>query len=118
MTAQVSRDDAGRYWVTCTDHDWRWEAKGGADHAANLAAKHDRENHPGAAGPTVLHLSRAADYLLICHADLADTNDDARRAYFAAMDMWRALTGLSDEAALAYARTIRTNGFTAVIPPF
>lgn len=44
MTAQIAREGA-KYWVSCAEHSWRWEAKGGEGHAINLAAKHDRENH-------------------------------------------------------------------------
>lgn len=117
----MAREGAG-WVVTCEFHDFRWrvETEG---HATNLMRKHDREyEHPtpdGITHPTSLDLSGAADYVLVCVAD--GTDPDATRsaesAYYAALDLWEKLTGLTGETALDYARAIRgTNQRAALIP--
>lgn len=70
--------------------------------------------------PTTLDLSKAADYLLVCKADSdsMESDDRAASAYLAALDLWEALTGLTGDAALDYARAIRETGAKAAPIPF
>lgn len=74
---------------------------------------------------TVVDLTAPAKYLAVVRADLGAVEHAARTdpgpatsAYFAALDMWEALTGLTGDAALEYAETCRQRLTTAVVPPF
>lgn len=76
--------------------------------------------------PESLDLTGAARYLAVVRADLGSAEHHAARtdpgpatsAYFAALDMWEALTGLTGDAALEYAETCRQRPTTAAVPPF
>lgn len=109
--------------VTCEQHklDRTVESEG---HATNLLALHLRRDHSGdaapAGSPATLNVSKAADYLMVCWEGYApkDSSRSEQVAYYAALDMWEALTGLTGDAALAYARTVRdgTKTTAALIP--
>jgi hypothetical protein len=121
----------GQWVVTCTEHDWRWQVAT-EGHALNLLRKHDRENEHQAAGggPATLDLTKAAQYVLTCQVDAGDLDayrdppphdrpfNGAESAYFAALDMWEALTGLTGDPALAYAQQVADTPTTAVLTPF
>lgn len=100
-----------RYVVMCTEHGLIYPVETPA-HARNLAAKHNRELHPDE--PT-LNLTAAAEWLLLIRAD--DTL--VRTAsWTAALGLWEQLTGLTDEAAIRYALTVRDTPTRAAVVPF
>lgn len=120
----------GRFRVYCTEHNLDRTVETEA-HATNLAQLHDRKDHAGEAAegagvrhPETFNVSAAADYLLVVHADAQavlteHSRTHAEGAYFAALDLFQALTGLpTTDAALEYARTIRTTGVKAAPIPF
>lgn len=76
----------------------------------------------GTPEPATLNLTAAAGYLLTVQG-YSDTPGDQvdpelNAAYFAALDVWQALTGLEGDAALAYARAVAATPTTAVLTPF
>lgn len=118
---QIDGSTEAGYRVWCDEHGLDREVATEA-HATNLLALHLRVDHPAPpGGPPTLDLTAAARYLLVCYDD-RDEGPEVRwssGAYFAALDMWQALTGLADDEALAYARVVAAGRqVTAVLPPF
>jgi hypothetical protein len=76
----------------------------------------------GTPEPATLNLTAAAGYLLTVQGYSDSPGDqvdpELNAAYFAALDVWQALTGLEGDAALAYARAVAATPTTAVLTPF
>lgn len=136
MTAQYASTAAGMVRVWCDDRVCRRPLDMEVvtiGHATNLAAKHDREHHPDAA-PTVpgedpapvasYDVSAAARVYLDARALAARGGENlaAHAAHHAALvaagDMWRALTGLTDQEAITAAEHAANHPTTAHAAPF
>lgn len=67
--------------------------------------------------PVSVDLSAAARAVIQTHVD-RDLGKTGGACYYAAMDVWEALTGLQSDAALSYAREVAATNQRAAVCPF
>lgn len=115
MIPLLNGGPTGRHRVVCAEHKLDRTVDTEA-HASNLLALHLRRDHPGTspAEPTVLDVAAAAAFVAIMQADylMPEPSRDAT------LRVWRLLTGLNDDDALAYAREVAATDQRAALIPF
>lgn len=108
-------DGTVRYRVSCPVHSLDRVVDTPA-HAANLEALHNRVDHADDSDPVHVDLTAAARAVI----DPVPLRSWDQGAYTGAEAVWEALTGLTGDDALAYAREVAAADppITASVPPF
>lgn len=115
--AEIQTITGGRYWVVCREHGLN-RSVATETHAENLRRLHDRIDHPPE--PVEDHITDL-DMAAAAYALVEETLTEGQgTALEGAAAVWAALTGLTEDEALTFAREIVAAGtpLTAHLTPF